>query len=261
MTLRTIRARATIMANRKILLAEDETQLRNDLAEILEEEGFEVRQAHNGEHALEQLADFEPDLILTDIKMPRMTGWEFLNQFRRDHPELHHVPVVFLSALSDRGDIIAGMAQGADDYVTKPVDYELLVARIRARLGQIERMRPAGEQSSQPETSRADSTILRFGNWSVDTIGRQLKFQGKPVVLTSTEFELLSALVRAAPDIVARDSLFQTVLGRPWMPGDRAIDGLIAGVRQKMNRIEDDSCPIKTVRGKGYVLAADVEAA
>ena len=124
-----------------ILCVEDEPGLRADLAEELECLGHDVLQAEDGAAGLELVVAHRPDLVISDITMPRMNGFEFLEKLRHDHPELAEMPFLFLSALSDREDVLAGIRKGGDDYLTKPVDYDMLTARVGSALRQSMRFR------------------------------------------------------------------------------------------------------------------------
>ena len=125
----------------RILLVEDEADLRTDIAEELQAAGYEVAEAGEGLAALEAIEAATPDLVLCDISMPGMSGFEVMQLMRERNPDLADVPFIFLSALADRTDVIAGKRAGADDYLTKPIDFDLMLATIEARLGQVARMR------------------------------------------------------------------------------------------------------------------------
>ncbi len=114
--------------------------IREDVVETLQDAGHQTLEAENGREGLKVLLDSRPDLVLCDITMPEMNGFEFIAEVHDKHPELADVPIIFLSALADRRDVIAGRQLGADDYITKPIDYELLLATVESRLKQIERM-------------------------------------------------------------------------------------------------------------------------
>lgn len=123
-----------------ILCIEDETELREDVVELLRESGYETYEASNGEEGLSEIRRTSPDLVLCDITMPKMNGYQLLEEIRTNYPEYANTPFIFLSALAERQDIVAGKLLGADDYLTKPIDFLDLQATIRARLGQVERM-------------------------------------------------------------------------------------------------------------------------
>ena len=128
------------MATILILCVEDEADIRGDIVEELRDAGYATVEAVNGREGMEAIAQHKPDLVLCDITMPEMNGYEMLTALRDNHPELADLPFVFLSALADRKDIIAGRHLGADDYMTKPVDFEMLLAMVESRLRQVARM-------------------------------------------------------------------------------------------------------------------------
>ncbi len=128
------------MATILILCVEDEADIRSDIVEELRDAGYETVEAANGREGLEAIEKRKPDLVLCDITMPQMTGYQMLTALRDNHPEYADLPFVFLSALADRKDILAGRQMGADDYVTKPVDFEMLLATVESRLRQVARM-------------------------------------------------------------------------------------------------------------------------
>src|SRR5680860_66006 len=123
-----------------ILYVEDEVYLLEEIAAELSENGYNVLQAHDGIEALQMIIEHQPDLIVCDITMPRMNGRELVKKLRDEHPEFANIPLLFLSALADRNDILEGMNLGADDYLTKPVDIDMLLGKIASRLRQVNRM-------------------------------------------------------------------------------------------------------------------------
>ena len=124
-----------------ILCIDDEAQLREDVVEELEDEGFRVLQAGDGQEGLEQILRHRPDLVICDITMPRKNGYELLKEIRSDHGISAEMPFIFLSALADREHVIAGLRLGADNYITKPVDFEILRAKVATCLGLVDRIR------------------------------------------------------------------------------------------------------------------------
>lgn len=130
----------------RILCIEDETELREDIVEELGDAGYEVFEAANGRAGLEAILAHRPDLVLCDVNMPDMNGYELLTRLREAHVEFDEVPFVFLSALADRKDIIAGKKLGADDYLTKPVDFEMLLVTVESRLRQVVRINRRKEE-------------------------------------------------------------------------------------------------------------------
>lgn len=128
-------------ANRRILCVEDDVQIRELIVEELEDAGFVVQEAGNGQEGLDAMCAAAPDLVLCDITMPVMTGLEMLATIRRGHPELDDIPFIFLTAMSDRAARLAGLDLGADRYLTKPVDFDVMLAEIRATFNQVDRLR------------------------------------------------------------------------------------------------------------------------
>ena len=130
-----------------ILCIEDEATLRGDIAEELEESGHEVLQAADGAAGLELIVTRYPDLVISDITMPAMSGFDVLMKVRAEHPDLANMPVIFLSALASQNDVVEGLKQGADEYLTKPIDFALLAAKVEALLRQAERVRQKKEEA------------------------------------------------------------------------------------------------------------------
>ena len=123
-----------------ILCIEDEVAIREDVVEALQDAGHQTLEAEDGREGLEVLLTSRPDLVLCDITMPEMNGYDLITEIHEKHPDLADVPFIFLSALADRRDVIVGKQLGADDYITKPIDYELLLVTVESRLKHIERM-------------------------------------------------------------------------------------------------------------------------
>ena len=219
------------MATTLILCVEDEPDIRGDIAEELRDAGYETVEAANGREGLQAMTEHKPDLVLCDITMPVMNGYEMLTALRDDHPDFADLSFVFLSALADRKDIIAGRQLGADDYATKPVDFEMLLATVESRLRQVARMQtrkqrhlvklyrvltgqepPAGnggpasaestESSSQPS---APLTIVTVTNDEVDLGGipATLETKGHSVIAMDSGRRFLDMVGELlAPDLV-----------------------------------------------------------
>ncbi len=129
-----------------ILCIEDEAILREDIAEVLEDAGYDVKQALDGIEGLEMIRKHKPNLVLCDIKMPRMTGYELLKELRENYLLFAEMPFIFLSAVTDREQVLAGLKDGADAYLIKPIDFEMMLATVHASLRQIERIKQSHEQ-------------------------------------------------------------------------------------------------------------------
>lgn len=217
-----------------ILLADDDEELCGLLKEYLEQEGFGVRLAHNGERALEEARRPGLDAMVLDIMMPGMSGTDVLKELRRDSD----LPVVMLTARGDDLDRILGLELGADDYLPKPCNPRELVARLRAVL-----------RRSQGQSI---SSVMRVEDLELDTGSRELSRSGKPVELTSTEFSVLQALLQKPGTVVSKRDLYLAALGREPVRYDRSIDMHVSNLRRKLGPGPGGGTRIETVRGIGY---------
>ncbi|TYA29082.1 response regulator [Aggregatibacter actinomycetemcomitans] len=228
----------------KILLVDDDAELTELLAQLLDLEGFQVNVANNGKEALE-LLDHSYDLILLDIMMLVLNGIETLKQIRKNYS----TPVMMLTARGDDIDRILGLELGADDYLPKPFNDRELVARIKAIL-----RRTAQANNAKDPT---DVDKIEFGG-IVFYPGRQQAMLGsKDLELTGTEFALLLKLITHPGLILTREELSLEVLGKPLTPFDRAIDMHMSNLRKKLPARSDDLPWFKTLRGRGYLLIAE----
>jgi two-component system, OmpR family, response regulator CpxR len=226
----------------RVLIVDDDVELCELVAEYLTPEGFEVEAVHNGEEGLKRALSGEHVLVVLDVMLPGMSGLEVLRRLR---PE-SRVPVLILTARGDDVDRIVGLEVGADDYLPKPFNPRELVARIRAIL---RRTRPSASPSPEKIT---------VGDVELDPAARLVRRAGETVELTSVEFGMLEALMRAAGQVVTRDHLAQSVLGRKFMPYDRSIDMHVSKLRKKLGD-SNGTERIKTIRGVGYVYARPSE--
>ena len=219
----------------RILLVEDDPSIREVTAMGLGAAGFAVTTAADGVEALERFRTEPYELVLLDIMLPRLDGYEVCRQIRKTST----VPVVMLTARGDTMDVVVGLEAGADDYVRKPFDLPELIARIRAAL------RRAGAAADGP-------TELRIGPLVVDVAGRTVARDGADVPLTRTEFDLLHELVRHAGQVLSRDVLLDRVWGYDYLGDSRLVDVAIQRLRAKIE--PDPAAPelIQTVRGAGY---------
>ena len=219
----------------RILLVEDDPSIREVTAIGLSAAGFAVTTAVDGVDGLERFRAESFDLILLDIMLPRLDGYEVCRQIRRTST----VPVVMLTARGDTPDVVLGLEAGADDYVRKPFDLPELIARIRAAL------RRAGAGADGPPE-------LRLGNLVIDIAGRTVTRDGADMPLTRTEFDLLHELVRHAGQVLTRDVLLDRVWGYDYLGDSRLVDVAIQRLRAKVEA--DPAVPelIQTVRGAGY---------
>ncbi|ANK83595.1 MAG: DNA-binding response regulator [Rhizobiales bacterium NRL2] len=231
-----------------ILLVDDERAIREPLAAFLSRNGFRVTQAADAGAARARLAAYAVDLVVLDIMMPGEDGLSLCRHIRVNG----ELPVVLLTARSDETDRIVGLEMGADDYVVKPFNPRELVARIRGIL------RRAG---GGPRPQRAPETAsYRFGNWVLKAGERALVDRdGVSVALSTGEFNLLLALVTRPRQVLSRDHLLDITQGREAGAFDRAVDNQVSRLRRKIEVDPRNPELIRTVRGGGYSLAAEVE--
>ena len=225
----------------RILVIDDDVELCHLVSEYLQAEGFITECVHDGESGLKRAAAGEYLLAVLDVMLPGINGFEVLRRIRATS----RLPVLLLTARGEDVDRIVGLEIGADDYLPKPFNPRELVARIRAVL-----RRTHGEGgSSTPD-------IVTVGDVELDPATRSVRVSGKPVELTSVEFNLLEVLLREAGRVVPRERLVNAVLSRKFSPFDRSIDMHVSKVRKKLGDNDTDSDEhIKTVRGVGYIFA------
>ena len=225
---------------RTILVVDDETTLRETLAESLEDEGFRVVTAADGRQALEQFRASAPDLVLLDLMLPELSGIEVCRAIRADSG----VPILMLTARDSELDKVVGLELGADDYVTKPFSLRELLARVRALLRRSERQAVPGET---PNT-------IDIGDVTLDLSGHRLLRDGQPVPVKPKAFELLAFLAQHPGQVFTRDQLLERVWGYDYGGETRTVDVHVHWLR---GHIEGDpSAPqfLHTVRGVGYVF-------
>jgi two-component system alkaline phosphatase synthesis response regulator PhoP len=220
---------------RTILVVDDKASVRTLVREYLTEAGYNVLTASDGREALMRARQERPDLILLDIMMPEMDGYEFIRVYRRDH----QTPIILLTARLEETDKVLGLELGADDYVTKPFGMRELVARIRAVL------RRFGQDIPPAEVLRAADILLDRGSRVVEVAGR-------PVQLTPSEFDLLAALMAAPGRVFSRQDLLLELRGAAFESVERTIDVHIRNLRAKIEPHPAHPCYVETVFGVGY---------
>jgi DNA-binding response OmpR family regulator len=227
-----------------ILLVEDDRRLAELTATYLEQNGFRVRVEPRGDCAVERFAQENPRLVLLDIGLPGRDGLSICRELRRTR----EVPILILTARDTDLDQVIGLEAGADDYVTKPVDPIVLLARVRALLRRTER----GETGAAER--KADLTL---GALRISETAREVWLEGAPVALTTHEFDLLSLLAHRAGQLVSRDEVFRAMRGIDYDGMDRSIDGRVSKLRRKLGDDAGSPTRIKTIWGKGYLLVPD----
>ncbi len=226
----------------KVLVVDDESSIVNIISYNLKKEGYEVITAEDGEEGLELALSEKPDLILLDIMMPKMDGYEVCRKIR----EKSNVPIIMLTARADEVDKVIGLEMGADDYVTKPFGNRELIARVKAHL----------RRSKAKEMPVENGNVQDFGDITIDFDRYEVTKRGEVINLTTREFELLTFLATQRTQIFNRETLLEKVWGYEYFGDVRAVDVTIRRLREK---IEDDpSKPryIITKRGIGYYFSS-----
>ncbi len=223
----------------KILLVDDDVSILLLVSDVLEEKGLEVTAVHSGEEALSLVADHRYDLILLDIMMHGISGLEVCRRIR----EQVECPILFLSAKDSGQDIVEGLALGADDYLTKPFELEVLAARVQAHLRRQERTLPL-EGSARP---------VRVGGLELDPSAMTVKRDGEPVALSTREFQLLEYLMRNAGRTLSRDRIFHDV----WQSDYGDLSTVAIHIKNLRTKLDPNWDYIKTVWGSGYRFVTD----
>ncbi|MFI1246897.1 response regulator transcription factor [Streptomyces anulatus] len=226
-----------------VLVVEDDATIRRAVQLALERYGYRVAVAADGLSGLEAFRAGAHDLLILDVMLPELDGIGLCHRIREESP----VPVLMMSARGDALDVVAGLEAGADDYVIKPVDTGVMVARIRALLRRAT-FRPDAEGTTAGKPGRADH-ILVFGDLSVDTLGMEVRRAGETVSLTPTELRLLLEFAAAPGSVLDRRRLLRDVWDYGWEGDTRVVDLCVLRLRKKIG-----SGRIETVRGFGYKL-------
>ena len=229
-----------------VLIIDDDVKLGDLVREYLKRDGMEAHLVHDGENGVARAQSGDYKIIILDVMLPGIGGFEVLRRLRSSTGVGAKLPVLMLTARGDELDRVLGLEMGADDYLSKPFSPRELVARLRAILRRVQ-----GQQS--PETS--SSKIVRVDDLELDAGARAVKSHGKRVELTGAEFDLLQLLLQSAGKIVTREEISRVALGRELMPFDRAIDVHVSNLRRKIGPAADGSERLKAIRGVGYLFA------
>ncbi len=222
----------------RILLVDDDLGLSELLAQLLELEGFELTLAHDGQAGLDLALEQQFDLILLDVMLPKLNGFEVLRALRSKK----QTPVLMLTARGDEIDRVVGLEIGADDYLPKPFNDRELVARIRAII-----------RRTHIQLNEAPQATHQYGDINLDPTRQEVHCQDQLIILTGTEFSLLFELVKNAGELASKEALSEKVLGKKLMPFDRSLDMHLSNLRKKMPERDDGRPRVKTIRGKGYI--------
>jgi DNA-binding response OmpR family regulator len=227
----------------KILIIDDDEELCDLVSEYLTVEGFETEAVNEGDEGLKRAVSGEYDLVILDVMLPKMNGFEVLRNLR----EKSKMPVLMLTARGDDMERIVGLEIGADDYMPKPFNPRELVARLRAILRRVH---------VEDESDGAASEKLQVDDLEISPRSRSARIEGKEVSLTSVEFDLLTTLLKNAGNIVKKEELSEKVLERKLSPFDRSLDMHISNLRKKLGTRNDGGERIKTIRSVGYIYTA-----
>lgn len=220
--------------SKKILIVEDEYKIRRVIKDYLKREGFSVFEAEDGEQGLEVFRKHSIDLIILDIMLPKMNGWEVCNEIRKDSDVL----VIMLTAKSEEEDNLYGYSVGADDYITKPFRVKVLVAKIKALLKRID-----------PDQGTNHISDFTYNKLQVDSSSRKVYLKGEEVPLTPKEYNLLYYFIHNPNLALSRSQILDEVWGLDYYGGDRTVDACIKRLRGK---IGDENLPITAIWGYGY---------
>ena len=220
----------------RILVIDDDVHISELLKLYLEKEDYEVEVAHDGGEGLEKFKSFEPKLVLLDIMLPVMDGWQVCREIRR----INNTPIIMLTAKGEVEDRIIGLELGADDYLIKPFSPRELVARVRALLRRV-------HSESEPQRE-----VLEFGELTIDISGHKILVSGEEVDLTASEFKLLTTLCRYPGRVYSRMELVEKVLGYDFEGYERTIDSHVKNLRAKIGDNPRNPKWLHTVHGVGY---------
>ena len=223
------------MSGSRILVIDDDDDVRGLVKTLLERAGHTVHEASNGKAGLREFFSTPPDLVVLDVSMPELDGWETLARIR----DLSEVPVLMLTARDAELERVRGLSAGADDYVAKPFGRQELVARVQALL------RRAGSREEQQQTY-ADAYL------SIDYAQRAVRVGEREVQLTPLEFKLLSTFVRHPNQVLSRDQLLELVWGDAYGVSPHQVKLYVGYLRKKLEPVGTDAVPVETVRGFGY---------
>ncbi|HEY0074416.1 MAG TPA: response regulator transcription factor [Abditibacteriaceae bacterium] len=236
----------------QVLMIDDDVELCEMVAEYLALEEFAVTAVHDGPSGIEKAREGTYSLVLLDVMLPGLNGFEVLRRLRAGDAPQADVPVLMLTARGNAVDRIVGLEVGADDYLPKPFDERELVARMRAIL---RRARPASLENTLVGTENSAREMLQVGDVTVDVGARRARRDGEELMLTAVEFDTLVLLLRAAGNVVSREQITKEVLDRKLLAFDRSVDTHISRLRRKLGPHPNGAERLKTVRGIGYIYA------
>jgi two-component system response regulator ResD len=219
----------------KILIVDDEREMRQLLRIYLQQENYLIEEAQNGKEAYEQIINNDFDLVILDVMMPIMDGWETIERVRK----VSSVPIILLTAKSAVEDKVLGLTTGADDYLVKPFDDAELLARVKALL-------------RRTQKASTNNDVLKYKGIILNKTARSVMYQEFVINLTQTEFDLLEVLIEHKGNALTRDHLVDLIWGIDFMGEDRTIDSHIKNLREKLHAFGIEKTFIKTIWGIGY---------
>ena len=226
-----------------ILVVEDEPSLQETLAYNLERQGYNVQTASDGQAALERARKLQPDLIVLDLMLPVLDGFEVCRIIRQES----NVPILILTARDDEIDRVIGLEMGADDYLTKPFSMREFLARVKAQLRRVRLIR----EELNAETTETKGR-LHFGNLLIDLTRREVLIDDQPLAFKPKEFDLLLFLARHRGQVLSREIILERVWGWEFSGGSRTVDVHVSWLREKIENDPTNPIRIVTVRGAGY---------
>lgn len=227
----------------KILIVEDEPTLQETLAYNLSRQGYEVTIVGDGQSAIKTARELQPDLIVLDVMLPILDGFEVCRILRQDM----HTPILMLTARDDEIDRVIGLEMGADDYLTKPFSMREFLARVKAQLRRVRMMR----EEADSEATRIKE-VLQFDNLTLHLMRREVLLEGRPLALKPKEFDLLLFLAQHRGQVLSRDMILERVWGWEFSGGSRTVDVHVRWLREKIETDPGLPARIVTVRGAGY---------
>lgn len=225
----------------KVVLVEDDRRLRALVKDYLSENNFDVHALADGSKLAQIVTSFSPDIVLLDVMLPGEDGFSLCRKLRNHYTG----PILFLTAKNDTIDQVLGLEIGADDYVIKPVEPRVLVARVNALLRRVN------------EPAKTCKASMQFGELRIDKSARSVTLHDETVVFTSHEFDLLCVLAENAGKVVHKDIIYQQIIGREYDGQDRSADVRISRIRKKLQDNPQNPFRIKTIWGKGFFFVAD----
>ncbi|MCA1953803.1 MAG: response regulator transcription factor [Anaerolinea sp.] len=232
----------------RILVVDDEVALQETLAYTLQRQGYEVEVVGDGLSALRAAREHEPDLMILDIMLPGMDGFEVCRVLRQEM----NLPILMLTARDDEIDRVVGLEVGADDYLTKPFSMRELLARVKAMLRRVRMIREESEVQQPSTEGTAEAGLLRFGNLVIDENRHEVRLNGQVVVLRPKEYDLLLFFAQHRRQVLSRELVLERVWGWEYVGDSRTVDVHVRWLREKLEEDPANPTRIVTVRGTGY---------